>query len=201
VISNDILIYAAHTAFWAAFGITRLLTRGGADAPKEPLAGEAVAKQEETGRFSRTVLAVHMVAFGVMYYGIGTAVFPGLVPHWFAGQRIAGTAVIALGAILMSWAVASFHSWRFRAKLDPGHQLTTAGPFGFIRHPIYMGMNLLALGTAIWIPDVADWIGFVLMVIGSDLRARSEERLLVRAMGATYTDYCARTRRFIPGLY
>jgi protein-S-isoprenylcysteine O-methyltransferase Ste14 len=198
---TDFLIYATHLALWTAFGITRWLTRGAPEDSKEPVASAAGVQQEQTARFSRTVLFIHMLAFGVMYYGIGTAVFPGQVPYWFAGQRFVGAAVIALAAALMCWAVASFHSWRFRAKLDEGHQLTTDGPFGLMRHPIYMGMNLLALGTAIWIPSIPVWIGFVLMAIGGDIRARSEEVVLTRAFGAAYTDYSAHTRRFIPGLY
>ena len=97
--------------------------------------------------------------------------------------------------------MAFFHSWLFRAKLDQGHQLATKGPFRLLRHPIYMGLNLLSPGTAIWVPTVTVWIGFVLMVVASDLRARSEESLLAHAFGSTYTDYCAHTRRFIPRLY
>ena len=200
--NKDILIYVAHVALWTAFGITRWLTRGTPpESTEEPIPSAAGVQEEQTARFSRTVLVIHMLAFGAMYYGIGTTVFTGQVPTWFVGQRLVGTAVIAVAAALMCWAVASFQSWRFRAKLDQGHQLTTGGPFGLIRHPIYMGMNLLALGTAIWIPSIPVWIGFVLMAIGGDIRARSEEVLLRRAFGAAYTDYCSHTRRFIPGVY
>ena len=100
-----------------------------------------------------------------------------------------------------SWAMAHFRSWRFRAKLDQGHQLATQGPFKLLRNPIYMGLNLLALGTAFWVPTTIVWIGFVLMVLGSDLRARSEASILKKAFGPTYTDYAARTCRFVPGVY
>jgi len=199
--NTDLLIYAAHAAFWGSFGLTRKLTRTAADEPAEQVAGEQVARHDETARFSRAVLGFHMLAFGVMYFGLGNAVIPNRVPTLFPGQRIVGCAVIALGAALMCWAVAFFHSWRFRAKLDQGHQLATAGPFALLRHPIYMGLNLLSLGTAIWVPTAIVWVGFILMVIGGDLRARSEESLLTRVFGAVYTDYCAHTRRFIPGLY
>jgi protein-S-isoprenylcysteine O-methyltransferase Ste14 len=199
--NTDVLIYVAHTALWTSFGITRWLTRAAPDLPKEQVPSATGVQQEQTARFSRTVLVIHMLAFGAMYYGIGTTVFTNQVPTWFAGQRLVGAAVIAIAAALMCWAVASFQSWRFRAKLDAGHQLTTDGPFGLMRHPIYMGMNLLALGTAIWIPSTPVWIGFVLMAIGGDIRARSEEVLLTRAFGPAYTDYCSHTRRFVPGLY
>ena len=99
------------------------------------------------------------------------------------------------------WALLHFTSWRYRAKLDRGHQLATGGPFRILRHPIYMGLNLLALGCAIWVPTAVVWAGFVLMAIGSDLRARAEETLLRPAFGDSYQAYCARTARFIPAVY
>jgi protein-S-isoprenylcysteine O-methyltransferase Ste14 len=64
-----------------------------------------------------------------------------------------------------------------------------------------MGLNLLALGSAIWVPTAIVWIAFLLMVLGSDLRARAEETLLLRVFGASYREYCARTGRFVPGIY
>ena len=64
-----------------------------------------------------------------------------------------------------------------------------------------MGLNLLALGTAILVPTTLVWAGFVLMGLGSDLRARVEESLLVQAFGHAYRNYMERTRRFIPGIY
>ena len=50
-------------------------------------------------------------------------------------------------------------------------------------------------------PAAATWIGAVLMVIGSDLCGRAEEKMLASAFGSPYPEYCARTRRFVPGIY
>lgn len=192
----DLLLYAVHVAFWAAFGLTRALLKSeSAEAPP------ASTSQEYVAPYSRAVLAFHMLGFGVLYFGIGNAVLPRRVPAWFPGQRIAGAAVIAAGAALASWAVASFHSWRFRAKLDAGHQLATTGAFRLVRHPIYSALSLLALGSAIWAPTILVWSGFVLIAAGSELRARSEEALLRHAFGDAYTDYAKRTKRFVPGIY
>jgi protein-S-isoprenylcysteine O-methyltransferase Ste14 len=137
----------------------------------------------------------------MMYIGIGIAVVPHQVPAWFTGQRIVGSVVIAGGAALVVSALIYFRSWRFRAAVDIHHQLATGGPFRLLRHPIYMGLNLLALGSAIWVPTPVVWAAFVLMAIGSDLRARAEEALLIRVFGSTYREYTARTRRFVPGIY
>jgi protein-S-isoprenylcysteine O-methyltransferase Ste14 len=196
----DFLIYAVHGGFWAAFGVTRVVlnrrerSNGGVDAA--PATSETF---EVPG--ARALVAFHALAFGALYLGLGNAVIPGRVPIWFPGQRVVGTLVIAAGAVLASWSLAYFQSWRFQAKLDAGHQLATGGPFAFVRHPIYMGLNLFALGTAVWVPHPIVWAGVVLMVIGSDLRARAEEKLLARAFGEGYRTYCQRTARFIPGIY
>jgi protein-S-isoprenylcysteine O-methyltransferase Ste14 len=192
----DLLLYAAHSAFWTSFGVARALARRSDDAPAAPS-----ASGERTAPFSRAMLALHCFAFFVMYFGVANAVIPNRVHAWFSGQRFVGAFVIASGAALMAWAVLFFRSWRFRAKLEEGHQLATEGPFRLLRHPIYMGLNLLALGTAIWAPTALTWAGFALMALGSDLRARSEEALLLGAFGPVYADYCRRTKRFVPGLY
>lgn len=196
----ELMLYAAHVAFWAAFGITRkLVSGGGGTAP--PAAAPEVATEERTAAFSRALLVIHMVGFAVMYFGIANAVIPRRVPEWFPGQREVGVLAIALGAVLCCSAVVAFRSWRFRAKLEKGHELATGGPFRFLRHPIYAGLNLLALGTAIWAPTPITWVGFALIAIGSDLRARSEEKLLKDVFGQVYRDYLQRTKRFIPGIY
>jgi protein-S-isoprenylcysteine O-methyltransferase Ste14 len=193
----DYAIYAVHGAFWTAFGITQRVVGAGSAAP----ATAETAVAPNTARFSRSVLAVHFVAFGLLYMGIGSAVFGHRVPIWWTGQRIAGTLAIAVGAWMMCWSLVYFRSWRFRAKLDAGHQLATGGPYAWVRHPIYVGLNLLALGSALWIPDVLTLAGLFLMLLGSDLRGRAEERALAIAFGTPYLDYCARTRRFLPGVY
>jgi protein-S-isoprenylcysteine O-methyltransferase Ste14 len=64
-----------------------------------------------------------------------------------------------------------------------------------------MALNLFALGTALWIPTLTVWLGFVCIVVGGDLRARTEEKLLHRNFGEQYAKYCSRTRRFVPLVY
>lgn len=196
----DLLVYAVHLAFWGSFVLTRMRVRTPAGLPAAD-ASTPVADREQTAPFSRALLTFHMTAFGVMYFGIGNAVLPNRVPTWFAGQALIGSVAIALGAALLCWTLVHFRSWRFRAKLEQGHQLSTGGPFRILRHPIYMALDLLALGTAIWVPTIIVWIAFVLMAVGGDMRARSEEALLGRAFGSAYAEYSRRTKRFLPGLY
>ena len=198
---TDFAIYTVHWVFWGAFGLTRIILRSRDRKDSRAADPAPISRQETTAPFSRALLAFHALAFGLMYFGIGYAVIPDRVPNRFPGQRVAGTIVIAGGAALMVWALVYFRSWRFRATVNKGHELATGGPFRILRHPIYMGLNLLALGTALWVPTAIVWAAFVLMAIGSDLRARAEETLLRQAFDSSYREYCARTRRFVPGIY
>ncbi len=199
MLNRDFLLYAAHGAVWTSFGVAGLFVKRQASTTTQ--SSPPPTEREATAPYSRAVLAIHFLAFGVMYFGLGNTIIPNRVPFWFHGQRLAGAIIIAAGAALMWWARVWFASWRFRAKVDASHQLATGGPFRLVRHPIYLGLNLLALGSAIWDPTLPVWIGFGLMVIGSDLRGRTEERLLAAVFGPAYTDYRGRTKRFVPGVY
>lgn len=194
----DYALYAAHIAFWASFGITRwIATRNEAPvrAPAQPSA------PRRTAPYSRALVAIHMVAFFIMYLGINEAVLGHQVPVRFPLQALAGAIVIAAGAALACWSVVVFRSWRFRAQLDSDHELATGGPFAVIRHPIYAGLDLLAVGSALWVPTPLLAAATVMMIIGSDLRGRAEEKLLLEAFGEKYRDYSRRTWRFLPWLY
>ena len=204
-LSPDIYIYAFHVAFWATFALTRILVRKRGGAPPSPLTTNTVPPTvptaAATARFSRLAFVPHLIAFALLYTGIDNAVFRSRVPEWFAGQRIVGALIIVAGAALAASALVYFRSWRFRAQLDAEHQLATGGPFRYLRNPIYMGLNLLALGSAIWVPTPMVWLSLAVMFVGSDVRARVEEGVLREMFGEEYRAYAARTRRFVPGIY
>ncbi len=146
-------------------------------------------------------MGFHGFGFGVLYFGLGQAVIGGHVPRLFYFQRTAGALVILAGAYLMCWALVFFRSWRFRAELDVGHELATGGPFALVRHPIYAGINLLALGTVLWVPTSIVFAGAVLLILGSDLRGRAEEKLLADAFGDAYRAYMRKVKRLLPWIY
>ena len=198
----DYFIYLCHDIFWISFFVMRFFVRRREARKSQPSKPELFVSHEKSARFSRILVVLHGGGFFVMYGGIATALFGHRsVPYWFPGQRVAGAAIIFAGTVLTCSALFCFRSWRIRAKLDEGHQLTTIGPFRIIRHPIYAGFDLLALGSAVWIPTRIMWLAVIAMTIGGDLRARSEEILLRDVFGSAYREYCSRTKRFLPGLY
>jgi protein-S-isoprenylcysteine O-methyltransferase Ste14 len=199
--SPGIGIYLAHGAFWVAFAIARLIARASLREKQDGAAVAGRVEKQDSSPHARLMVGIHSVGFFILYLGVGDAVFGGHPAALFQSQVLVGAILIGCGLVLSCWTLFYFRSWRFQATLNVGHELATGGPFRFLRHPIYMALNLLALGTALWIPTLCVWLGFVCIALGSDLRARAEETLLQRNFGEQYAKYCSQTRRFVPLVY
>ncbi|HJQ38796.1 MAG TPA: isoprenylcysteine carboxylmethyltransferase family protein [Thermoanaerobaculia bacterium] len=198
--SSNLILYGIHVALWSLFCAARLFMRG-RPGLRNVHSGGLQASREYTAAYSRALLAFHMCGIAVFYLGVAKAPLGGSEQTWTSPRRAAGVLIIVLGATLIGWAIVSLRSWRFRAKLGEGHVLTTTGAFGLLRHPIYSGMNFAALGTLIYAPTPVVWIGFILVVLGSELRARAEESVLRSAFGSSYAEYSKHTKRLIPFVY
>jgi protein-S-isoprenylcysteine O-methyltransferase Ste14 len=82
-----------------------------------------------------------------------------------------------------------------------GHQLVTAGPYRWIRHPLYTFASLfflaLALLTGLW------WLVGGMLVVLPILAWRTprEEAHLLAHFGDEYRVYMQRTGRYLPRLF
>ena len=96
---------------------------------------------------------------------------------------------------------------RSRAVLGPAwsllpksHQsLVTSGPYRLVRHPIYLGLAMLAAGQAL---AFGNWTALMIVLFGVvptfAWRAHAEEKLLSRTFGKRYAIYRQRTRMILP---
>lgn len=81
-----------------------------------------------------------------------------------------------------------------------GAGLVTTGIYGRVRHPVYAGWCLGALGAELLAGSMLG-VGVALAVmVFYDLRSREEERLLVDRY-PHYVAYKRHAKRFIPGVY
>jgi protein-S-isoprenylcysteine O-methyltransferase Ste14 len=152
-------------------------------------------------------LALQVGAFALLYLASGLTLVALRPDPWLVrtplvpAQRVVATMVMVLGDGLLAWTLIVFGSWRLLARIEPTHRLVTTGPFGLVRHPNYLALILLALGTFLWIPTPWVLVAFVGVVLTSERRARAEERLLEETFGERYRAYLGRVRRWLPGLY
>lgn len=76
--------------------------------------------------------------------------------------------------------------------------LKTDGPYRFVRHPIYAGVLLWALGYAVAAPGALRFLALAALCVFFTAKAGYEERLLLRRFSG-YADYARHTPRFVPG--
>jgi len=194
---DEVLVYVAHGAFWTSFAVARMVARNGSRAEDT---GGGTVHEPISARGAGGLVALHAAAFALLYLGIASGVF-GRMPLLFPELPYFGAMLIAAGAAVSTWGLLHFSSWRFKAGLAVGHKLATSGPFAYVRHPLYLALSLLAVGSVVWIPNFLTGAGALLVVWIGDLRGRSEEKLLEIAFQGEYRDYKTKVARFIPGVY
>ena len=76
--------------------------------------------------------------------------------------------------------------------------MVTHGVYRFTRNPMYLGLLLILLGLAVYLASPWVLLGPVAFAAFiTRFQIQPEERALTARFGATYTDYCARVRRWL----
>ncbi len=81
------------------------------------------------------------------------------------------------------------------------HEVVQRGLYRHMRHPSYTGLLIAFLGLGLLFADWLSIIGLLVPItLGVLNRVVKEEETLVASLGPAYASYCARTKRFIPGV-
>lgn len=118
-----------------------------------------------------------------------------------AAPEIVGLIGCALGLALAVWARATIgRNWGMPMSVKRDPELVVRGPYRVIRHPIYSGILLALLASAL-VGGVAWLLIFVFWGAYFVFAARAEERLMLRQFPDGYAEYIARTKALIPFVY
>jgi protein-S-isoprenylcysteine O-methyltransferase Ste14 len=135
------------------------------------------------------------------------AIFLGLRSHRLGdtspghGIGWAGVALCVGGLGFATWARLRLgRSWGLPMTVRAQPKLVRSGPYRLVRHPIYSGMLLAAIGSAI-----AAGPGWVIAAVGIGayflMSIRVEEENMAAAFPEEYPEYAAHTARLIPFVY
>ncbi len=109
--------------------------------------------------------------------------------------------IVLAGAAFTVWArITLGRNWSGEVTFKQDHELIESGPYALARHPIYTGLIVMAIGTAI---NYGRAFGFVLLLAlcgGLWWKARQEEQIMSRHFPADYADYKSRVHAIIPFL-
>lgn len=106
------------------------------------------------------------------------------------GLAVRWTAILTLGKL-----------FTVDVAIHADHAVVQEGLYRYMRHPSYTGLLVAFLGFGVALGNWLSVAGLLVPIaLGVANRVVHEERTLHRALGPAYADYCARTKRFIPGL-
>ncbi len=120
-------------------------------------------------------------------------------PHELAG--IIGIILCVLGLALAVWArVYLGRNWGMPMSVKENPELVTSGPYKLIRHPIYTGILVAAVGSAL--VDGLWWLIFVIIYIAYFVySAQAEEKIMTKEFPNEYPAYKKRTKMLLPFIF
>jgi protein-S-isoprenylcysteine O-methyltransferase Ste14 len=139
------------------------------------------------------LLALRFAAFrqalwNTLAYAASTSVLMGVI----------GVVLCALGIGLAIWARTYLgRNWGVPMSRKENPELVTTGPYAYVRHPIYTGILIAMLGSAIGTSPF--WaLPLVLFGIFFVYSARKEEKLMMEEFPEQYPAYMRRTKMLVP---
>ena len=103
------------------------------------------------------------------------------------------------GLAFACWArVILGRNWSGVVQLKKDHELIVRGPYSIVRHPIYTGLLLAFLGTALAIGAWRGLIATAIVAVSFWRKLRLEERWLCELFGEQYAAYMRRVRALVP---
>jgi protein-S-isoprenylcysteine O-methyltransferase Ste14 len=123
--------------------------------------------------------------------GSSTWLVPAAIAILIVGLGVRAVAIFSLGKAFSA-----------NVAMRSGQKLNRNGLYRFVRHPSYLGLELIFLACAL---HARSWACFAVVFIPPTLavlyRIHVEETALRLAFGVDYDDYSRNTKRLIPGIY
>ena len=148
------------------------------------------------------LVAVQLALLALVFFGPrGIPGRPGWALPFPGACRVIGAVFMILGGGLLLAGIA----W-LRRGLTPlpypreNAALVETGPYALVRHPMYCGGIVLALGWALWVQSGLTLGYAAALFVFADFKSRREERWLTEKYPA-YEDYRRRVRKLVPFVY
>ena len=144
----------------------------------------------------RLIMLVMMVVAGLDAMRFGWT----SMPWWLSPV---GALVMSAGYLISAWAMAENPHFEgtVRIQHDRGHRVIDNGPYAVVRHPGYVGVSMLIIGSSLVLRSCWALVVVVLSVLLIGLRTWLEDSLLHKEL-IGYAEYARRVRsRLIPGLW
>lgn len=166
------------------------------------------------GAFTKRTVRSQAVGIRIFYLALialGFTLLSSYLAQGWLGRRfltanqsldVAGLVVTIAGCAFAIWArLALGSNWSGKATVKANHELVTSGPYAVARHPIYTGLLLAVVGTALAEGEWHGLLACVLILLAFIVKMSQEERLMMQTFPAAYPAYRLRVKALIPGIF
>lgn len=186
---------------WAAFGIywfvaARLQTR--AKSSEESAGAETKVSDAPSARvFHHACLVASFILLFIPKIGV-RALDARFLPRTLP-RGIAGLLLTIAGLALAVWARRHLaENWSSRVRIRVGHELVRTGPYAHFRHPIYSGVLLGVIGSALVVDRWRALISVALVLLSYSIKGRREDAILAREFGGSWQEHRRRAGFLLP---
>lgn len=184
----SLILWAVWYAYWIVSAGRRVRDTSESTVQRESLAGRA-------GYFTLLLAGLALIFARRPIFHLEQRLWPSS-GVWLE----TGLAIQTLGLVLAIWARSILgKNWSGRISIGGNQELVVRGPYRIVRHPIYTGVLMAVLGTAIISGQLRAFLGLMLVVIGISIKILREERALRQHFGEGYEEYAKRVPGLVPG--
>ena len=160
---------------------------------------KAVERREPLG--SRLL---HVLPLLIAIWLLGAQRVPGAflndrLYRWEPWEFWVAALVTATGLLFTVWArVHLGRNWSGTVTIKQDHELIASGPYALVRHPIYTGLLLAFVGSAMARGELRGAIAVLVAWAALWRKLRLEERWMAERFGQQYEAYCRRVPTLVP---
>jgi len=115
--------------------------------------------------------------------------------------RGAGVAMTLAGLAFAIWARLTIgRNWSGTVELKENHELVRRGPYRIVRHPIYSGLLVAMLGTAMAFGGWRGYLGFAIAFVAWKRKSLTEEQFMAEQFGDAYARYKTEVKALVPAI-
>ena len=157
-------------------------------------------RESESAASRIAILLIEIAGYVLIFSGSAGIGFLGnrFMPRTMA-SAILGVVLTWSGIALAIWA--RYHLaeyWSARITIKEDHQVIRTGPYTHLRHPIYSGLVLATIGSALVIDEWRCVLGVCLVLTGYCFKATKEEAMLSQQFGDAFREHQKHTGFLIP---
>lgn len=197
--SQVLLIHRLEDA-WMIFGVYWV---GAAFLRKDRSTPNAGSKSFEARLYRPVRFAILALTFVLLFWNRTSVGFLGaqVVPPNQA-VLLTGFCFALVGLAIAVWARINLgRFWSDKVALQNDHQLIRSGPYAYMRHPIYSGVLLGVLGSAVVVDAWRGVVAFAILITNYAIKAKREERVLQEQFGDAFQRHVKSTGFLLPRLH